>query len=194
MTLRPYHDGARVARPRARGLGHAGPAVDRRAPGWRDHTRGDACARREPHRGRRGQLPAVAEVAFRVRRHASERAQRATFRPAREPDRGVSDRPAALRDRAADDVPVRAPGVARCERHDVWEPDECRRADTRGVVDDRAARRVRIDRMEPWPFRARCPVVVGEWSAPTHLSWVAGFGPGRATYGGRRPCTTLRRR
>jgi transposase InsO family protein len=30
-------------------------------------------------------------------------------------------------------------------------------------------------------------VVGGEWSAPTHMSWVAGVWPGRATYGGRRP-------
>ena len=37
--------------------------------------------------------------------------------------------------------------------------------------------------MEPWLCTARCPVAGREWSAPTHLSWVAGFGPGRATYG-----------
>ena len=34
---------------------------------------------------------------------------------------------------------------------------------------------------------SRCPVAGGEWSAPTHMSWVAGVWPGRATYGGRRP-------
>src|SRR6266536_2995933 len=32
--------------------------------------------------------------------------------------------------------------------------------------------------MEPWLFRARCSVAGGVWSAPTHLSWVAGGGPG----------------
>src|SRR6266446_2998900 len=31
--------------------------------------------------------------------------------------------------------------------------------------------------MEPWPCWARRPVVGGEWSAPAHLSWVAGVGP-----------------
>src|SRR6266498_4380664 len=31
--------------------------------------------------------------------------------------------------------------------------------------------------MEPWPGWLRCPVVGGEWSAPTHLSWVAGVCP-----------------
>src|SRR6266545_5224517 len=31
--------------------------------------------------------------------------------------------------------------------------------------------------MEPWPEWLRCPVVGGEWSAPTHLSWVAGVCP-----------------
>src|ERR1051326_8634341 len=35
----------------------------------------------------------------------------------------------------------------------------------------------RLDRMEPWPRGWRCPVVGGEWSAPAHLSWVAGVGP-----------------
>ena len=37
--------------------------------------------------------------------------------------------------------------------------------------------------MEPLAPQADRPVVGGEWSAPTHLSWVAGRGPGRATYG-----------
>src|SRR5438876_7403014 len=31
--------------------------------------------------------------------------------------------------------------------------------------------------MEPWLGWLRCPVVGGEWSAPTHLSWVAGVCP-----------------
>src|SRR5438876_7534444 len=31
--------------------------------------------------------------------------------------------------------------------------------------------------MEPWLGWLRCPVVGGEWSAPTHMSWVAGVGP-----------------
>src|SRR5439155_4357335 len=43
--------------------------------------------------------------------------------------------------------------------------------------------RRRLDKMEPLAPQADRPVVGGEWSAPTHLSWVAGRGPGRATYG-----------
>src|SRR4029450_12846343 len=35
----------------------------------------------------------------------------------------------------------------------------------------------RLDRMEPWPSGRRRPIVGGEWSAPTHLSWVAGVRP-----------------
>src|SRR6059036_1317034 len=31
--------------------------------------------------------------------------------------------------------------------------------------------------MEPWPRWARHPGFVREWSAPTHLSWVAGVCP-----------------
>src|SRR5881397_436391 len=31
--------------------------------------------------------------------------------------------------------------------------------------------------MEPLPARVRRPVAGGEWSAPTHLSWVAGVCP-----------------
>src|SRR5436309_13465848 len=31
--------------------------------------------------------------------------------------------------------------------------------------------------MEPWPSGRRRPIVGGEWSAPTHLSWVAGVRP-----------------
>src|SRR5262245_11167055 len=34
-----------------------------------------------------------------------------------------------------------------------------------------------LDRMEPLPRRLRRPIVGREWSAPTHLSWVAGVGP-----------------
>jgi hypothetical protein len=41
----------------------------------------------------------------------------------------------------------------------------------------------RLDRMSRSPGEARRPVASGEWSAPTHLSWVAGK-PGSATYGG----------
>ena len=36
-------------------------------------------------------------------------------------------------------------------------------------------RRLDLDRMEPWPCGRRRPVVGGEWSAPAHLSWVAGW-------------------
>src|SRR3989442_7925 len=38
------------------------------------------------------------------------------------------------------------------------------------------AGRPALDRMEPFPARGR-PVAGGEWSAPTHLSWVAGVCP-----------------
>src|SRR5207302_8516479 len=31
--------------------------------------------------------------------------------------------------------------------------------------------------MEPWPCGRRRPIRFGDWSAPTHLSWVAGVGP-----------------
>src|SRR5436309_14045709 len=31
--------------------------------------------------------------------------------------------------------------------------------------------------MEPWPGGRRRPVCWRDWSAPTHLSWVAGGGP-----------------
>src|SRR2546425_9878375 len=34
-----------------------------------------------------------------------------------------------------------------------------------------------LDRMEPWPRWLRRPDRWREWSAPTHLSWVAGVGP-----------------
>src|SRR5579859_7970215 len=34
-----------------------------------------------------------------------------------------------------------------------------------------------LDRMEPWLCGPRCPIVGREWSAPAHLSWVAGGGP-----------------
>ncbi len=39
-----------------------------------------------------------------------------------------------------------------------------------------AARAV-LDRMEPWPRGRRRPICWRDWSAPTHLSWVAGGGP-----------------
>src|SRR5207249_4465912 len=31
--------------------------------------------------------------------------------------------------------------------------------------------------MEPWPCGRRRPIRFGDWSAPAHLSWVAGGGP-----------------
>jgi hypothetical protein len=43
--------------------------------------------------------------------------------------------------------------------------------------DDGLVVRTKLDRMEPQPRGARRPIVGGEWSAPTHLSWVAGVRP-----------------